>query len=230
MSAISIRIPLVGACVPWTTALLDEPQAGTARAPVLLLAHGAGLGMDSPFMEGIAGALVARGFVVMRFNYAYQEAIATSGRRRPPEKKEVLMATHLAAHDVLSKRFPGRPILFAGKSMGSRMGSYLVEAGLPCAGLIMFGYPLHPAGKPTKLRQEHFPKLLVPALFLQGTRDPLADLTLLQRALLTYGGASMLDIVEGANHDFKTLASQKQTPEQVREDLADRVLKWLETV
>ena len=227
MTAKPIRIQLDNACVPVTTALLDEPTGGAVREHIILLAHGAGLGMTSPFMEGISRALVARGFVVMRFNYAYQEVITKTGRKRPPERKEVLVETHLAARNALAERFPSRPILFAGKSMGSRMGSYLVEVGVPSAGLIMFGYPLHPAGKPHKLRKDQFPALRVPALFLTGTRDSLADLKLLKRALQKYAGDATLDIVQGANHDFQTLAVQRKTPEEVRDNLADRVVQWL---
>jgi predicted alpha/beta-hydrolase family hydrolase len=91
----------------------------------------------------------------------------------------------------------------------------------------MFGYPLHPVGKPHKLRKDQFPALRVPALFLTGTRDSLADLKLLKRALQKYAGDATLDIVQGANHDFQTLAVQRKTPEEVRDNLADRVVQWL---
>jgi predicted alpha/beta-hydrolase family hydrolase len=226
----SLTIPLTTtAATNQTSALLNLPTTTPQKEHLILLAHGAGLGMTSPFMEAIATTLAARGFIVMRFNYAYQELITKTGRKRPPEKKQVLVETHLAAYNTLAALYPGRPMLFAGKSMGSRMGSYLAETGVACAGLVMFGYPLHPQGKNWKLRQDQFPNLDLPALFLTGTRDKLAELPLLEKALQTYAGQAKLDIVEGADHDFKTLVAQKLSPEQVREELVDRLVSWLET-
>ncbi len=218
-------IELVGACMGSTSAILERPLQAE-RDPVILLAHGAGLGKSSPFMEQIAVFLVQRGFAVMRFNYAYQEKKEETGGMRPPEKKPVLVETHRAALRALTERMPGRPVIFAGKSMGSRMGSYLAAEGAACAGLIMFGYPLHPSAKPQKLRVEQFPELGMPALFLQGTRDKLADLDLLKLHLGDYAGVSTLKIIDGADHDFKVLKSQNRSHDQVLAELADLVVAW----
>ena len=246
MRSEEFTIELEGTCLERTSAVLNRPAAvmmqpsdsgrldgvsGDERDPVILLAHGAGLGKSSPFMEAMAALLVERGFAVMRFNYAYQEKKEQTGGKRPPEKKDVLVATHRAALAALTKRLPGRPVIFAGKSMGSRMGSYLAAdgAGCPdCIGLVMFGYPLHPSGKPDKLRIDQFPDLAIPALFLQGTRDKLADLDLLKLHLNDYAGAATVQVIEGADHDFKVLKKQNRRHDQVLAGLADLVVKWVE--
>ena len=218
-------IDLEAACLERTSAVLEQPT-GDQRDHVILLAHGAGLGKSSPFLAAMAKALVERGFPVMRFNYAYQEKKEETGGRRPPERKPILVQTHRAALEALAKRLPGRPVIFAGKSMGSRMGSYLAAEGAACAGLVMFGYPLHPSGKPEKLRVEQFPDLAVPALFLQGTRDKLADLDLLRLHLNDYAGAATLQVIEGADHDFKVPKSQNRSHAEMQAELADLVAAW----
>lgn len=222
-------IDLDGACLERTSAVLETP-AGVPRDHVILLAHGAGLGKSSPFVAAMAKALVQRGFAVMRFNYAYQEKKEETGGMRPPEQKAVLVETHRAALEALNKRLPGRPVIFAGKSMGSRMGSYLAADGAACAGLVMFGYPLHPSGKPEKLRVEQFPDLGQPALFLQGTRDKLADLDLLKLHLRDYAGEATLQVIDGADHDFKVLKSQNRSHDEVQAELADLVVAWVDAL
>lgn len=221
--AIEFRIPLQAAPVPAVGALLDNPD-GTA-VPVLF-AHGSGVDMTHEFMADIAAALAALGHPVLRFRYPYMERISQGHGRRPPDKFPVLEAAHLAASIALADRTARQKPIFLGKSMGCRVGANLALRGVPCRGLAFLGYPLHPAGKPDKLREETFPDLTQPALFLQGTRDDLCDLDLLDKALPNYAGDATLQIIEGANHGFQTLAKQKLTPLEVRTDLAQRVHTW----
>jgi predicted alpha/beta-hydrolase family hydrolase len=139
----------------------------------------------------------------------------------------VLEAVHEAALATLQQRYPERPPVLAGKSMGGRMSSYLAAAGADCRALVFYGYPLHPAGKPEKLRVEHFPTLAQPALFLQGTRDALCDLELLRPHLETYGGRPTLEIVEEADHDFAVPRRTGRSREEVLAELVERTTAWL---
>ena len=118
-----------------------DPRRPSGRA--VLLAHGAGAGQDHPGMTSIRDGLVARGHPVLTFNYPYTEA----GRRFPPDRRDILLACHRAAAEWLRDRCSG--MVMAGRSMGGRMASYLAAEGEPCDGLVLYAYPLHPAGSPT---------------------------------------------------------------------------------
>lgn len=224
---IEFRIPFQGGPVPAVGALFDNP---TGAAAPILFAHGAGVDMDSDFMADVAMCLAGLGHPVLRFRYPYMELISSGNNRRPPDPMPVLEACHLAAAMALAERTERRPPIFAGKSMGGRVGSHLVPAGIPCRGLAFFGYPLHPEGKPKKLRDDHFDQLDLPALFLQGTRDKLAELDMLEASLQKYAGDATLEIIEGANHGFQVLHAQKKTPLEVRTDLAQRLHTWSKTL
>lgn len=153
-----------------TAFLTDGPDdAGSA----LLLAHGAGAPMDSPFMEAIAGLVAGYGLRVLRFEFPYMAARRDSGRRRPPPRAEALCAAY---RDVVGEAArPGRRLFVGGKSMGGRVASMVAETlyrdGM-VAGLVCLGYPFHPPGKPDRLRTAHLEAMSVPALVCQGERDP----------------------------------------------------------
>jgi hypothetical protein len=162
--------------------LLVTPAAGGTATACLLLAHGAGAPMTSPFMEAVTALLAARGMAVMRFEFAYMAARRTSGRRRPPPKAELLLdemrAAVAAAEDRIRALAPSPaapPFLVGGKSMGGRVASLLASelsgAGR-IAGLVCLGYPFHPPGRPERLRTAHLGALALPTLFVQGERDP----------------------------------------------------------
>ena len=133
----------------------------------LVLAHGAGAGMRSPFMESFAAGLAARGVTVFRFEFPYMREIGATGRRRPPNPLAVLEA---AWRGLIAELSPRR-LIIGGKSMGGRVAS-LVADDSNAAGLVCLGYPFHPPGKPEKLRTAHLATLRTPALICQGTRDP----------------------------------------------------------
>ena len=203
-----------------------ETPDGDARASAILLAHGAGFGMDSPWMERVARGLAGRGFPVMRFNYLYRERAQRTGKEKPPDRTAVLEATHARVLRALEERAGERRVLLAGKSLGGRMSTHLAAKGERCAGLVLFGYPLHPPGQKEKLRSEHFAAIAQPALFLQGTRDDFCDLELLGEALARYGGKATVHVIDGADHGFHVKRSTGRSDEDVLEELLERVDAW----
>jgi predicted alpha/beta-hydrolase family hydrolase len=206
-------------------ALWDRPRRAT-RARSVLLAHGSGADMRSEFLEAMAAGLCARGFAVLRFRYPYMERIAREGVRRPPDRANVLEAAHAAVLEWLLARDEGQRAILAGKSLGGRMSTHLAAKGADAAALLLFGYPLHPAGAPERTRCEHFPALVQPALFLQGTRDPLCDLALLRAALAGYGGRATLEVVEGADHGFDVPRRDGRERDLVWSEMLDAVERW----
>lgn len=158
----------------------------------ILLAHGAGVGQDHPAMTLLRDGLAGGGHTVMTFNYPYTER----GAKRP-DRQEKLLACHRAAADALGKRVD--TMFLAGRSMGGRMGTYLVADGYPAAGLILYAYPLHPAGRPEKLRVDQFGDVDVPMLFLQGTRDALSRMDLFNEHIAGLPNADV-ELLENARH------------------------------
>ena len=184
-------------------ALWMASSGSSARGSAVLLAHGAGGSMRSPFLETVAAGLAAGGLGVLRFNYPYRERALRAGKRMlPPDPPARLEASHRAALAALEELAPGRRPLLAGKSLGGRIGTHLAAAGAPAAGLVLFGYPLHPAKRPEQGRSGHFGAIAQPALFLQGERDALGTPGELRRALETFGGSWELVPIEGGDHDF----------------------------
>jgi len=207
------------------TALLSTPE-GEARERAVLLANGAGFHMEAPWMAAVAEGLTARGFRVLRFNYPYKERGVREGRMLPPDGREVLEASHLRVLEALRERTGGGRPLLAGKSLGARISTLLAAKDAPCAGLVLFGYPLHPAGRPERLRSEHFPAIAQPALFFQGTRDSLCDLGSLERELTRFGGSATVEVVEDADHGFRVRKRSGRTDAEVLEAMLDRVAAW----
>jgi len=187
-------------------------REGTVRdRPLVLLAHGAGAPLDSAFMAGAAAGLVERGCCVARFHFPYMEKRVREGSRRPPDRAPRLLATWRAML-LVARRWRNRgPIVLAGKSMGGRMASMLLAAGdaPEAVGAIYFGYPLHPPGKPEKLRADHLPDVPVPQQFLSGTKDPLCDLSLLRPVLRRIGKSARLVKIDGGDH---SLALKRSDP------------------
>ena len=156
-----------------TEFLTTGPDNATCH---ILLAHGAGAPMTSPFMEKMAGLLTIRGLQVSRFEFEYMAARRTGGKRRPPPRAEKLTGEYLNAVNELIARNPRKQkLVIGGKSMGGRVASLIADelfsAG-SIAGLVCLGYPFHPPGKPDNLRTAHLEALQCPALIVQGERDP----------------------------------------------------------
>jgi uncharacterized protein len=156
-------------------------QTGPTDAPArFLCAHGAGAGMDTPFLKAFAALLADRGIATLRFEFAYMAARQQGGARRPPPKAERLteeyrVAVAAAGHGADRGADPGAPLVIGGKSMGGRVASLVageLHAAGRIAGLVCLGYPFHPPGKPDQLRTAHLEALACPALIVQGERDP----------------------------------------------------------
>jgi uncharacterized protein len=165
---------------------------------VLLLGHGAGGGMESPFLEGFAQAMRRLGVATLGHAYPY----SSRPGRRPPDRAPVLLDATRAAFEVALDLSEGRPVLAGGKSMGGRIASMAVADGMAAAALIFLGYPLHPPGRPDRLRDAHLDDVRVPMLFLQGTADPFATPELLETVVRRLGPRAVLESVDGAGHSF----------------------------
>ena len=176
---------------------------GGKGASALVVAHGAGAGMGHPFMEGFADAVAAGGVSALRFNFPYIE----KGRRSPGSPKDAI-AAYTAAVEAATARSGGRPVFGGGKSYGGRMASMAAAEGVPAAGLVFLGYPLHPPGKPEQIRDEHLYGLSQPMLFLQGTKDPFAKPDVLRRVLKKLGSRATYVPFEGAGHSFERSRSE----------------------
>lgn len=222
----------------------DGPVSGALHVPdkaaraLFALAPGAGTTMQHPSIVALAEGLAARGVTVLRFNFPYAER----GSRRIDAKPK-LLAAYRAAADALadSRRGRERPrtprssgagrgkgkLILGGRSMGGRMASMLVAEGYACDGLVFFGYPLHPAGRPDQLRDAHLPSVRPPMLFLQGTRDALCDLDLLRPVLARLGPRATLHEVAGADHSFAVRKSDGRTPESVLEEILSVTADWI---
>ena len=180
--------------IKWEEQTVTGISEGVGRAGVLL-AHGAGTDQEHPSMAGLRGGLAGAGLHVMSFNYPYTERGAKS-----PDRPEKLLACHRAAADAFAPEVDS--LFLAGRSMGGRIGTYLVADGYRAEGLILYAYPLHPAGKPEKLRIDQFGKIDVPMLFLQGTKDALSRMELFNQHIAPLPNATV-ELLEGAGHGYR---------------------------
>jgi predicted alpha/beta-hydrolase family hydrolase len=205
------------------SALLMRPQQ--ARW-LLVLGHGAGAGMRHRFMEAISARLAAVGIATLRYQFPYMEA----GSRRP-DARAVLLATVRAAVEAAGGA-ADLPLLAGGKSMGGRMTSLAAaEAALPgVRGIVFFGFPLHPAGRPSTERADHLERVDLPLLFLQGERDQLGGLDLLRPLCAGLGARATLHVIPTADHGFHVLKSSGRTDADAQGELARTVAAWAATL
>jgi predicted alpha/beta-hydrolase family hydrolase len=199
--------------------LLSPPDARACY----VFAHGAGAGMAHPFMASVATGLADRGIATLRYQFPYMER----GSRRP-DTPRVAHAAVRAAVDEAARRLPGLPLLAGGKSFGGRMTSQAQAAApLPgVRGLVFVGFPLHPAGKPSDERAAHLSDVDLPMLFLQGTRDDLADPELLQPVVKRLGARATLHSVTDADHSFHVPARSGRKDADVMREMLDVVAAW----
>lgn len=205
------------------SALLTRPA--NARA-CYVLAHGAGAGMRHAAMEAIAAGLAERGIATLRYQFPYME----KGSKRP-DPPPVAHAAVRAAVAEAAKRCAGLPLFAGGKSFGGRMTSQ-AQAKAPLdgvKGLAFFGFPLHPAGKPSAERAKHLADVKLPMLFLQGTRDALADTGLLKLVLRDLKDLAMLHLAEGADHSFHVLKRSGRNDGEVLVEILDAFANWVDT-
>jgi predicted alpha/beta-hydrolase family hydrolase len=206
------------------SAILLRPA--TARW-LYVFGHGAGAGMRHRFMEDAASALATRGIATFRYQFPYVEA-----RSRRIDPQPILLATVRAAVEAAHAAAPDLPLIAGGKSMGGRMTSLAASKDpLPWVkGVAFVGFPLHPAGAPGVTRSDHLAQVTVPMLFLQGTRDTLADLDLLRPIIDQLGARATLHVVDGADHGFGVLKRSGRTPADVMDELTRTMEEWAESL
>jgi uncharacterized protein len=196
-----------------------------ARA-LLVLGHGAGAGMRHPFMESLASGLGRQGIGTLRYQFPYME----SGRGRP-DPPALLESTVRAAVEEAGRRSE-LPLFAGGKSLGGRMTSNAQSRQpLPgVRGLVFYGFPLHPPGRPGIQRAAHLDQVSLPLLFLQGTRDDLADLTLITDLCRHLGTRATLHVVDGGDHSFHVLKRSGRTDTQAMAELVGQTERWISAV
>jgi uncharacterized protein len=206
------------------SALLTRPAR--ARA-CFVFAHGAGAGMTHSFMEKVAAGLGERGVATLRYQFPYMEKAS-----RRPDPPGVAHAAVRAAVAEAGRCCPGMPLIAGGKSFGGRMTSQAqaLEPLTGVRGLAFLGFPLHPAGKPSTDRAKHLSDVHIPQLFLQGTRDNLADVKLLEPVVKSLGPAATLHLVAEADHSFHVLARSGRKDDEVMREILDTFAGWIETI
>jgi len=188
-----------------------------------VLAHGAGAGMTHAFMASVASELAERGIATLRYQFPYKEQ---GGKR--PDPPALAQATVRAAVAAAGTLAPGLPLIAGGKSFGGRMTSQ-AQAAQPLAGvrgLAFLGFPLHPAKRPSDARAAHLADVAIPMLFLQGTRDALADLAMLRPVVVALGARATLHLVEEADHSFHVPARTGRTDADVLREMLDVLAAW----
>jgi predicted alpha/beta-hydrolase family hydrolase len=196
----------------------DRPRA------CLVLAHGAGAGMAHPFMTSAAAELETRAIATLRYQFPYMER----GSRRP-DPPSIAQTTVRAAVAAAHRELPKLPLFAGGKSFGGRMTSQ-AQAAAPLAGvrgLAFLGFPLHPAGKPSNERAQHLSKVRIPMLFLQGSRDTLAEPKLLESVIAQLGERATLLLFTDADHSFHVPARSGRTDAQVKAEMFDALAGWI---
>jgi predicted alpha/beta-hydrolase family hydrolase len=192
-----------------------------------VLAHGAGAGMSHPFMTAIADGLAERRIATLRYQFPYMKQ-----RSKRPDNPKVAQATVRAAVLEASKLVSGLALVAGGKSFGGRMTSQAQAASpLPnVRGLAFLGFPLHPAGRPSDERGHHLFQVKIPMLFLQGTRDALADTKILEALVQQLGANATSKLFPDADHSFHVPARSGRTDDDVRSELLDDLATWMEKI
>ena len=190
---------------------------------LLVLAHGAGAGMRHPFLETVARGLAERGIATFRYEFTYMEE-----RKRRPDPPAVAEERVRSAVVEAARVAPGVPLIAGGKSFGGRMTSGAqAKHPLPdVRGLVFFGFPLHPPGRPGTARADHLDAVGIPMLFLQGTRDDFAELALLESVCARLEQRATLHVVEGADHSFRVPKRAGRSDADVLAELTKAVDDW----
>jgi predicted alpha/beta-hydrolase family hydrolase len=210
------------------SAVIARPPKEVRRpATAVILAHGAGNNMHSPFLSAVHEGIAAHGYVTVKFNFPYTE----SGRRAP-DSTPVLEACYRRLIEAVrsDQTMPAWRIVIGGKSLGGRIATHLAAQGEPIAGAVLLGYPLHPPGQFDKLRVAHLQHIRVPLLFFAGTRDRLCTLDLLKRTLHEMPAAAELHVIEGADHSFNVPKSMRRAAQSVWDEIVGVTARWLEAL
>jgi uncharacterized protein len=200
--------------------LQTQPEARACY----VMAHGAGAGMAHPFMEAMANVLAGRGIATLRYQFPYMEQ-----RSKRPDTPKLAQATVRAAVAEAARLLPELALFAGGKSFGGRMTSQ-AQAVSPLSGvrgLVFLGFPLHPAGRPSDERGTHLFDVQIPMLFMQGTRDELADLPLLQTLVGKLGARATLKLFQDADHSFHVPARTGRKDTEVMAEISDALADWM---
>lgn len=194
---------------------------GDPDSPVtIVLGHGAGADMDSEYMKFFASGLAQRGRRVVRFNFPYMAA-----GRKAPDKQAVLVA---AFRDVVEALASDADLLIVGgKSMGGRIASHAVAEGMAADGLVFLGYPLHPPGRPERIRDAHLHDIKAPMLFVEGTRDPFCPLETLEKLCADLGAATEVLVIEDGDHSLKVRRSSGRDTEAAWSEAVAGIDAWI---
>ena len=205
------------------TTVAWDPAAGADRHIVFVCGHGAGGQMNDRSVVAAAGALRRRGIGTVRFNFLYRERKSSR-----PDPMPRLIECFDAVVASVRERVQPATLLLGGRSMGGRAASMMVADGAACDGLLLLAYPLHPPGQPEKLRVEHLPRIAVPVLCINGTRDPFCDPALMKRTVSGLGINWRMLWLTGADHSFHVLKSSGRTDADVLDEVATTVAGWLD--
>jgi hypothetical protein len=202
-------------------------QRPTHAKCCFVLAHGAGAGMNHPFMVAVADELAALGIATLRYQFPFAEKKA-----KRPDPPQLAQATVRAAVDAAHNMAPSLPLIAGGKSFGGRMTSQAQAAAvLPKVRALAFlGFPLHPPGQPSVARAEHLSQVHIPMLFLQGTRDAFAELALIEPLAKRLGSRATLTLIEDADHSFHVPARTGRSDSQVRTAMLTALSTWVDAV
>ena len=196
-----------------------------SASSVLILAHGAGADMNHEFMAYFAEQLGSDDLAVARFNFRYIDA-----GKRSPDKQPVLEETYReAVQQVADERSPKR-LFVGGKSMGGRIGSHIVASGTQANGLVYLGYPLHPPGRPERIRDAHLGDIKAPQLFVEGTRDPFCPLDTLERVIGKRRLKADVVVINDGNHSLKVPKSSGRSTKQAWDEAISAIAAWIRNI
>ncbi|HET7482472.1 MAG TPA: alpha/beta family hydrolase [Actinomycetota bacterium] len=202
------------------SAIVDGEGSGV----VVVLAHGAGSPMDSEFMTHVATGIAAAGYLVCRFNFPYMEA-----GRRAPDRAPVLEGSYRSVVAWVRSRSPEARVVVGGKSMGGRIASHIAVDDGTLAGVLLHGYPLHPPGRPDRIRDAHLKGIGAPILFVEGTRDPFCPLETLEKVLRELP-AARLAVIDDGDHSFKVRKASGRSTRDAWDEVVAASVSWLETL
>lgn len=192
------------------TLAFDGPKTAPST---IVIAHGAGAGLDHVFMEHMTDGLTGLGHQVVRFNFRYVEA-----GKKAPDRQPVLEETYAVVAEHVRSKAKGALVL-GGKSMGGRIASNIVAGGTAADGLVFFGYPLHPPGRPDRIRDAHLKDVTCPMLFIEGTRDPFCPLDTLKKVVAKVKVPTTTHVIDGGDHSFKVKKTSGRSTEEAWDEV-----------
>ncbi|HYI45396.1 MAG TPA: alpha/beta fold hydrolase [Actinomycetota bacterium] len=195
-------------------------DGGDSSGGTIVLAHGAGAGMNHEFMQEFARGLAELDLTVFRFNFLYTEQ-----SRKAPDRQPLLEETYRSVVEALRPEAVA-PLVLGGKSMGGRIASHIAAGGTACDGLVFLGYPLHPPGRPDRIRDAHLADVGVPMLFVEGTRDPFCPLDTLEEVRGRLGPSDLV-VIDDGDHSFKVRKSSGRSTREALLDAINAVATWV---